>query len=116
MLGIVDFYNPEESITPYEAFRCYTINPARAILEEDERGTLEVGKAADFFHGRRRPLYTGTKGHRILPTGMHLLRRPPLPQKKRDRCGTRMVYAEKSQACITKSGKVTGKESVQLKD
>ena len=49
MLGMVDFYNPEESITPFEAFRCYTINPARAILEGDERGTLEVGKAADFF-------------------------------------------------------------------
>lgn len=49
MLGMVDFYNSEESITPYEAFRCYTINPAKAILEGDERGTLEVGKAADFF-------------------------------------------------------------------
>jgi len=49
MLGMVDFYNPQESVTPYEAFRCYTINPAKAILEEDERGTLEVGKAADFF-------------------------------------------------------------------
>ena len=49
MLGMAEFYIPEESITPYEAFRCYTINPARAILEEDERGTLEVGKAADFF-------------------------------------------------------------------
>ena len=49
MLGMVDFYHPEESVTPYEAFRCYTINPARAILEDDERGTLETGKAADFF-------------------------------------------------------------------
>ena len=52
MLGMVDFYNAEESITPYEAFRCYTINPARAILEGDERGTLEVGKVADFFTAR----------------------------------------------------------------
>lgn len=49
MLGMADFYIPEESVTPYEAFRCYTINPARAILEEDERGTLETGKVADFF-------------------------------------------------------------------
>ena len=49
ILGMVDFYNSEESITPYEAFRCYTINPARAILEVNERGTLEAGKAADFF-------------------------------------------------------------------
>jgi predicted amidohydrolase YtcJ len=49
MLGMTDFYNPEESVTPFEAFRCYTVHPARAILEGDERGTLEVGKAADFF-------------------------------------------------------------------
>lgn len=49
MLGMADFYNPEESVTPFQAFRCYTIHPAKAILEGDERGTLEVGKAADFF-------------------------------------------------------------------
>jgi predicted amidohydrolase YtcJ len=49
MLGMVDFYHPDESITPYEAFRTYTVNPARAILEEDEYGTLEPGKQADFF-------------------------------------------------------------------
>lgn len=49
MLGMVEFYNESESVTPFEAFRAYTLNPARAILEEDERGTLEPGKAADFF-------------------------------------------------------------------
>ena len=49
MLGMTDFYNPEESITPYEAFRTYTINPARALLEEDSYGTLEPCKHADFF-------------------------------------------------------------------
>ena len=53
MLGMVDFYNAGESITPFEAFRTYTANPARALLEEDERGTLEVGKAADFFTADR---------------------------------------------------------------
>ncbi len=49
MLGMVDFYHPDESVTPYEAFRTYTVNPARAILEGDEYGTLETGKHADFF-------------------------------------------------------------------
>ena len=49
MMGMVDFYNPDESITPYEAFRTYTVNAAKAILEEDEYGTLEKGKHADFF-------------------------------------------------------------------
>ncbi len=49
MLGMVDFYNEKESITPYEAMCCYTKNPAAAILEAGERGTLEAGKVADFF-------------------------------------------------------------------
>ncbi len=49
MLGMVQFYRESESLTPYEAFRCYTVHPARALLEEDERGTLEAGRLADFF-------------------------------------------------------------------
>ncbi len=49
MLGMVQFYNDEESLTPYEAFRCYTVHPAAALLEAEERGTLEPGKVADFF-------------------------------------------------------------------
>lgn len=49
MLGMTEFYRPEESVTPYEAFRCYTVNPACALQEEGRRGTLEKGKKADFF-------------------------------------------------------------------
>ena len=49
MQGMVQFYIEEESVTPYEAFQCYTSHPARAILEEGDYGTLEVGKKADFF-------------------------------------------------------------------
>ncbi len=49
MLGMVQFYNERESLTPYEALRTYTVHAAEALLEGDERGTLEVGKAADFF-------------------------------------------------------------------
>ncbi len=49
MLGMVEHYTEQESVSTFEAFRCYTANPARALLEEDRRGTLEVGKAADFF-------------------------------------------------------------------
>ena len=49
MLGMTGFYIPEQSITPYQAFRAYTVNPAKALLEENERGTLEKGKAAAFF-------------------------------------------------------------------
>ena len=49
MLGMTDFYIPKESLSPFEAFRAYTLNPARAILEEKDYGTLELGKHADFF-------------------------------------------------------------------
>ena len=49
MLGMVEFYNEPESLTPYQALKTYTDYSARSILEEDERGTLEEGKVADFF-------------------------------------------------------------------
>ena len=53
MLGMTQFYNEAESLTPYEAFTCYTRHAAAALLESDELGTLEVGKAADFFTADR---------------------------------------------------------------
>ena len=49
MLGMMQFYNEDESLSAYEALTTYTVNAARALLEGDERGTLEEGKAADFF-------------------------------------------------------------------
>lgn len=49
MTGMTDFYHREESVSVYEAFRCCSINAARALGEEVEMGTLEVGKRADFF-------------------------------------------------------------------
>ena len=52
MRGMCDFYHKEESLTPFEAFRCYTANPAKAIEEDDSIGTLEEGKEANFFCAR----------------------------------------------------------------
>ncbi|MDO4572599.1 MAG: amidohydrolase family protein [Clostridia bacterium] len=49
MRGMTEFYHEDESLRPFEAFRCCTLHPARALLEEDERGTLEPGRRADFF-------------------------------------------------------------------
>ena len=49
MLGMVQFYNEQESVTPYDAMVTYTRNAARALLEEDDYGTLEPGKKAAFF-------------------------------------------------------------------
>ncbi len=48
MTGMVAFYRPDESVTPYQAFCSYTKNAARALYEDDA-GTLECGKRADFF-------------------------------------------------------------------
>ena len=53
MLGMVQFYNEEESITPYQALTCYTVNPAKALLEYEDYGTLEAGKKADFFTAKQ---------------------------------------------------------------
>ncbi len=49
MLGMVDFYLPEESLTPFEALCSYCVQPARMLGEEMEWGTLGVGMEADFF-------------------------------------------------------------------
>ena len=49
MLGMVEFYLPGQSLTPFQALRTYTAEPARMLGEELESGTLEVGKKADFF-------------------------------------------------------------------
>lgn len=49
MLGMVEFYLPEQSLTPFQALRTYTAEPARMLGEETESGTLEEGKKADFF-------------------------------------------------------------------
>ncbi len=49
MLGMTEFYNPEESLTPYQAMMAYTRNAAQAMLEQADFGSLEEGKVADFF-------------------------------------------------------------------
>ncbi len=44
----VNHSNPAERVTPERALRLWTIDSARLAFEEDDKGTLEVGKLADF--------------------------------------------------------------------
>jgi predicted amidohydrolase YtcJ len=41
-------WHPEEKMTRQQALKAFTIWPAFAAFEEDKRGTIEVGKLADF--------------------------------------------------------------------
>ena len=41
--------NPEQAITLDEAIRAYTLGGAYALLREDDIGSIEVGKYADFI-------------------------------------------------------------------
>lgn len=47
--GMVNFPIEEEQLSVYEAIRTYTYNAAYSTFEENERGTLSVGKWADFI-------------------------------------------------------------------
>ena len=43
-----DGWFPEQKITIKEAIEAYTINNAYAVFEESEKGSITVGKFADF--------------------------------------------------------------------
>jgi adenine deaminase len=44
-----DVIAPEERLTILEALKLYTVNGAYVGFEEKEKGSLEVGKLADFI-------------------------------------------------------------------
>jgi hypothetical protein len=50
---------PEQRITPEEALRAHTIDAAWQVFQESERGSIEVGKRADFALLSDDPMTTG---------------------------------------------------------
>ncbi len=59
LLGIyssVNHWNNEERLTVKEAIKLFTINGAKAVFEEERRGTLEEGKMADLVILGENPL------------------------------------------------------------
>src|SRR5699024_3092653 len=49
-------YIVEADLTPYEALRTGTVNPARYLDEPESRGTIEEGKVADLVLLEANPL------------------------------------------------------------
>ncbi|NLZ69375.1 MAG: amidohydrolase family protein [Spirochaetales bacterium] len=53
MMGMKEYYNEEESISNYEALKSYTVNAAKALRAEEDRGQLKVKAVADFFTSKQ---------------------------------------------------------------
>ena len=59
LLGVhsaVNHPNPDSRITPYEALEMYTINGAYGIFQDHLKGSLQIGKKADFVILNQNPL------------------------------------------------------------
>jgi len=56
MMNNGDIFNPHHLLTREQALAAYTINPAIAAFEEDLRGSIAVGKLADFTITAEDPL------------------------------------------------------------
>jgi predicted amidohydrolase YtcJ len=57
-----------QAVTPEQALRAFTLTPAIASGEEQERGSLEAGKRADFVLFSEDPFKASFRGLRIVGT------------------------------------------------
>ena len=65
------FY-PEQCISIQDALRCYTINAAYAAFDEHNRGSIEVGKKADFTVWSHDLYEVGEKNPELLLDGVEV--------------------------------------------
>lgn len=56
--GAMTHSNPDERLDAVEAMKLFTINPAYSVYEDQERGTIKVGKYADLTVLDQNPLAT----------------------------------------------------------
>ena len=78
--GMVDFPLPEQSLTMYQAIATYTKNGAYALHEEKIRGTLALGKVADFMVLPQDPFACPIpQVHTLKPCATYLAGEPYLP-------------------------------------
>ena len=63
MLGMAEFSVPGQSLTNFEAMRCYTAHPARVLGEEARFGILEIR----FARSRARGVFRGAGGLHLSP-------------------------------------------------
>lgn len=62
-----EVYGPEEAVTVEEAIRAYTIESARHTFDEEEKGSIEVGKLADMVVLGEDPLTVEPERIREIP-------------------------------------------------
>jgi hypothetical protein len=79
----VNHSNPAERVSVQEALELYTINAARIAFQETDRGSLEIGKLADFVVLAEDPLSVDPSHIKDIPVEMTVI-------------GGKIVYGEDS--------------------
>jgi hypothetical protein len=78
LIGIraaVNHSNPAERVTVQEALELYTINATRIAFQEQDRGSLEVSKLADFVVLAQDPFDVDRKQIKDIPVEMTVMGR-----------------------------------------
>lgn len=72
---------PEQSLTIPEALKLYTLDAAKMTFDEDERGSLEIGKIADMIIVNRNPLEMQPQDlHTLSVESLYLSGKPYQPE------------------------------------
>jgi predicted amidohydrolase YtcJ len=73
MHAVVNHPDEERRLTVLEALSLYTINGARMAFEEEQKGTIEVGKLADLVVLGHNPVTSDPRTLRDIPVEMTIV-------------------------------------------